>query len=413
MPGPGSIKSLKRRPSAKSAAKRIGRMFKRTNSGDSEATTPATPGLSKDSFDGSRVSTSSRFSISSRMTTREDADVSLTHSNGQPRPFASRLNTEPPKERDVVPPHPFFSSNSEPFLEHGKAVGPVTPVGSPLGSPMMIESEALPSPVYSEAKEQTKMIGEQPEPVSTPKPEPRPLPTPPIKKVINNEPESPVLPRKEYREEPQQVPKVPQPAFKPEQKFETETKSQAAPTRKSTVPPPTVEDEPEAVVEPVKTVKEQPKTRTKTEGKQTQHRVERKTEHQTHNKEEKQTVEPMAQPKTAYKKSTPVQSPPIVPTSSASVASSSAPNTAPTLRYTITSDTSSQISRDIFVPKTAPAPYTARAPITAPAPIIAAAPKMVMSILAWAIPEPAPIPRIASMPQQAHSPSTSLIRSSA
>ncbi|KAF4498063.1 hypothetical protein FAGAP_5771, partial [Fusarium agapanthi] len=184
---PGSIKSLKRRPTAKSAAKRIGRMFKRTNSDDPEATSPADSGFSKDSFDSSRVSTSSRFSTSSRMTTKENVE--------QPRPSVSRYDTAPPKEREVVPPHPFFSSDSEPLLENGKPVGP----GVPAETEIVIEPGTLPSPVDKESKDKPKMLAEQkPEPVETPKyfektqelpqpvsahkPAPRPLPEPPTKK---------------------------------------------------------------------------------------------------------------------------------------------------------------------------------------------------------------------------------------
>ncbi|KAF9781036.1 hypothetical protein IL306_014617 [Fusarium sp. DS 682] len=428
---PGSIKSLKRRPTAKSAAKRIGRMFKRTNSDDPEATSPAEPGFPKDSFDGSRISTSSRFSTSSRMTTNENVE--------QPRPSVPRFDTAPSKEREVVPPHPFFSTNSEPFLEHGKPVGP----GTLIDSAKAMEPEVPSSPVNKESKDEPNMTVERPElqpefvekpkniekveeppqPVFTPKPAPRPLPEPPTKKAVLYESESPVLPRK-FREEPK-VNLQPMPKFeektilKPEQKIESKPK--AEPVKKMTVPPPTVEDEPEPIVEPVKTIMEQTRAKYEAGAKHTPPKVDNKTVSKAQHKE----VHPKTEPKT-HKKSTPVQALPIpevtqkpsqapaaptvatTPRTPSATATSSASNTAsipPTAsvpRYSVTLNTST-----IFVPKTAPAPYTARAPMTAPAPVIATAPKVVISMLGWTLPEPAPIPK------RAHSPATSWVVSSA
>ncbi|KAG7421366.1 hypothetical protein Forpe1208_v001619 [Fusarium oxysporum f. sp. rapae] len=439
---PGSIKSLKRRPTAKSAAKRIGRMFKRTNSDDPEATSPPDSGFSKDSFDSSRVSTSSRFSTSSRMTTKENVE--------QPRPSVSRYDTAPPKEREVVPPHPFFSSNSEPLLEHGKPVGP----GMSAETEKVIGPGTLPSPVGKESKDEHKLSDtnskKQPEAiekprdmdkttepldqVTTPKQKPHPLPEPPTKKNVLPEPESPILPRK-FREEskvtPQPMPKLEEKITqKPEPKVEPKPK--AEPVKKTVVPPPTVEDEPEPIVMPVKATKEQPRPKPKAEVKHSPPKVDHQTVSKAQHKDVQPEMEPKVQPKTQiHKKSTPMQSPPIpevtqkpskapspevpatssapnVPTMPSAIAISSAPrvasipNTAAVPTYSVTLNTST-----IFVPKTAPAPYTARAPMTAPAPIIATAPKVVMSMLGWTLPKPAPIPK------RAHSPTTSWIVSSA
>ncbi|KAF5612703.1 uncharacterized protein FSUBG_1283 [Fusarium subglutinans] len=432
---PGSIKSLKRRPTAKSAAKRIGRMFKRTNSDDPEATSPADSGFSKDSFDSSRVSTSSRFSTSSRMTTKENVE--------QPRPSVSRYDTAPPKEREAVPPHPFFSSNSEPLLEHEKPVGP----GVPAETEKVIEPGTLPSPVDKESKDKPKMLAEQkPEPVETPKnfekteelpqpvsahkPVPRPLPEPPTKKNVLPEPESPILPRK-FREESKVTP---QPMTKFEDKItqklesKVESKPIAEPVKKTIVPPPTVEDEPEPVVMPAK---EQARPKLKAEVKHNPPKVDYQTVSKAQHKDVQPKVEPKVQTKTqTHKESTTMQSltpevtqkpskapalevsvassAPNVPMTSSAIAISSAPrvasipNTASVPIYSVTLSTAT-----VFVPKTAPAPYTARAPMTAPAPVIATAPKVVMSMLSWTLPKPAPIPK------RAHSPATSWIVSSA
>ncbi|KAJ4032898.1 hypothetical protein NW761_010153 [Fusarium oxysporum] len=439
---PGSIKSLKRRPTAKSAAKRIGRMFKRTNSDDPEATSPADSGFSKDSFDSSRVSTSSRFSTSSRMTTKENVE--------QPRPSVSRYDTAPSKEREVVPPHPFFSSSSEPLLEHGKPVGP----GMPVQTEVVIEPGTLPSPVDKESRDEPKLshtrLEQKPEPVeksknigkteealqavSTPKPAPRPLPEAPTKKTILPEPESPILPRT-FREEPKVTPQL-MPKFevkmtqKPEPKVEPKPKSE--PAEKMVVPPPTVEDEPEPIVKPSKPIKEQIKPKPKAEVKHSPPKVDHQNVSKAQHKEVQPKMEPKVQPKTQiHKKSTPVQPPhipevtqkrskapspeipatswastvptmPSVTTTSSAPRAVSIPNMAPVPAYSVTLSTST-----IFVPKTAPAPYTARAPTTAPAPMIATAPKVVMSMLGWTLPKPAPIPK------RAHSPATSWIVASA
>ncbi|KAF5706359.1 hypothetical protein FMUND_11627 [Fusarium mundagurra] len=436
---PGSIKSLKRRPTAKSTAKRIGRMFKRTNSDDPEVTSPADSGFSKDSFDSSRVSTSSRFSTASRMTAKENAE--------QPRPSVSRYDTAPPKEREVVPPHPFFSSNSEPLLEHGKPVGP----GMPVQTEVVIEPGTIPSPVDNESRDepdlpQTK-LEQKPQPaekprdmnkttepldqVVTPKQVPRPLPEPPTKKTILPEPESPILPRK-FREESKAIP---QPMLKLEEKRtqklepKAELKPKVEPAKKTIVPPPTVEDEPESIVMPVK---EQSRPKPKAEVKQIPPKVHHQTVSKAQHNNVQPKMEPKVQPKTEiHEKSTPVQSHPIpkvtqkpskaptpeipatpsvstvttmpfVAATSSAPRVTSVPKTAPVTTYSVTLSTST-----IFVPKTAPAPYTARAPMTAPAPVIATAPKVVMSMLGWTLPKPAPVPK------RAHSPATSWIVSSA
>ncbi|RBQ76009.1 hypothetical protein FVER53590_09612 [Fusarium verticillioides] len=440
---PGSIKSLKRRPTAKSAAKRIGRMFKRTNSDDPEATSPADSGFSKDSFESSRVSTSSRFSTSSSMTAKENIE--------QPRPPVSRYDTAPPKEREVVPPHPFFSSNSEPLLEHGKPVGP----GMPVQTEKVIEPGTLPSPVDIELGDEPKLsqtklehkpqLVEKPEDmdnaseslqqITTPKQAPRPLPEPPVKKNVPPEPKSPILPRK-FREESKVTP---QPLLKfevkmsqkPDPKVEpkVEPKPKAEPIKKTAVPPPTVEDEPEPIVMPVK---EQARPKPKAELQHSPPIVDHQAVSKAQPKDVQPKMEPKLQPKTQiHKKSSPVQplpssevtqkpskapssevlatsSAPNVPTTPSAIVTSSAPrassipNTASVPVYSVTLNTTT-----IFVPKTAPAPYTARAPTTAPAPVIATAPKVVMSMLGWTLPKPAPIPK------RARSPATSWIVSSA
>ncbi|KAF5646276.1 hypothetical protein F25303_5486 [Fusarium sp. NRRL 25303] len=435
---PGSIKSLKRRPTAKSAAKRIGRMFKRTNSDGPEATSPADSGFSKDSFDSSRVSTSSRFSTSSRMTTKDNVE--------QPRPSVSRYDTAPPKEREVVPPHPFFSSNSEPLLEHEKPVGPDMPVQTEV----VIEPGTLPSPVDKESNDEHKLPDTNspkqpeavekprdmdktttpPDQVTAPKKAPRSLPEPPTKNDLLPEPESPILPRK-FREESKVTPQ-PMPKFEEKitQKSEPkiEPKPKAEPVKKTIAPPPTVEDEPEPIAMPVK---EQPRPKSKAEVKHNPPKVGHQTVPKAQHKGVQPKMEPKVQPKTqTHKKSTPVRphipevaqkpskalsperpatsSAPKVPAIQSTIATSSAPrvasipNTASVPTYSITLSTST-----VFVPKTAPAPYTARAPTTAPAPIIATAPKVVMSMLGWTLPKPAPIPK------QAHSPATSWIVSPA
>ncbi|KAF4336368.1 hypothetical protein FBEOM_9821 [Fusarium beomiforme] len=428
---PGSITSLKRRHTAKSAAKRISRMFKRTSSDDPDATSPADSGFSKDSFDGSRVSTSSRFSTTSRMTKTEDVERS--------RPSVSRFDTVPPKEREVVPPHPFFSANSEPFLEHGKSIEPITPVGST----NVMGSEAPPSPVNKEIKYEPKAadkkpetqlesvekpkdietVEEAPKPVLTPKPAQRPLPEPPTKKAVLPEPESPVLPKKS-REEPKVSPQ-PMPRFeeditpKPERRMESKPKDK--PVKKSTVPPPTVEDDPEPVAEPAQAIEEQTRAKPKGEVIHTSLKV----SHKTVPKAQHEEVQPKMEPRTRTK-SAPLQSPHIpeatqnpsrapaaptvttvpktssVKTTSSAPKTASIPNKASIPRYSVRLSTST-----IFIPKTAPAPHTARAPMTAPAPTIVTAPKVVISMLGWTLPEPAPIPK------RANSPETSWIMSSA
>ncbi|EWG50371.1 hypothetical protein FVEG_09612 [Fusarium verticillioides 7600] len=441
---PGSIKSLKRRPTAKSAAKRIGRMFKRTNSDDPEATSPADSGFSKDSFESSRVSTSSRFSTSSSMTAKENIE--------QPRPPVSRYDTAPPKEREVVPPHPFFSSNSEPLLEHGKPVGP----GMTVQTEKVIEPGTLPSPVDIELGDEPKLsqtklehkpqLVEKPEDmdnaseslqqITTPKQAPCPLPEPPVKKNVPPETQVADSPKKIQRG----VQGHPSAIAQVRGEDVTEGRIQRSSQRlnpsqklrrikKTAVPPSTVEDEPKPIVIAVKV---QAKPKPKAELQHSPPIVDHQAVSKAQPKDVQPKMEPKLQPKTQiHKKSSPVQplpssevtqkpskapssevlatsSAPNVPTTPSAIVTSSAPrassipNTASVPVYSVTLNTTT-----IFVAKTAPAPYTARAPTTAPAPVIATAPKVVMSMLGWTLPKPAPIPK------RARSPATSWIVSSA
>jgi hypothetical protein len=322
----------------------------------------------------------------------------------------------------------------------------------PVKTEIVIEPCTLPSPVDSEARDEPKLsqtkleqkpqLVEKPEDmnkaseslqqITTPKQAPRPLPEPLVKKNVPPETESPILPRK-FREESKVTP---QPMLKfevkmsqkPEPKVEpkVEPKPKAETIKKTAVPPPTVEDEPETTVMPVK---EQPRPKPKAGLQHSPPNVDHQAVSKAHPKDVHPKMEPKVQRKTQnHKKSMSVQPLPIsevtqkpskapspatslvpnVPTMPSAIATSSAPrvssipNAASVPTYSVTLNTTT-----MFVPKTAPAPYTARAPTTAPAPVIATAPKVVMSMLGWTLPKPAPIPK------RAHSPATSWIVSSA
>ncbi|KAM0253222.1 hypothetical protein ACHAP5_000696 [Fusarium lateritium] len=434
---PGSIKSLKRRPTAKSAAKRIGRMFKRTNSDDPEAIASPEP---KDSFEEARPSTSSRYSTSSRMTTREDAESPSPSAKDQFRPFASFFDARRQKESEIVSPHPLAPANSEPVPE---APGPADATRS-VEIENAVKPEALTSPVYNERKisveapekqlapsQQQENIEKKPEKnmeqtiekqlsrESPPNPAVRPLPYPPAVQDTTERPESPIIPAKGFREKPMPN-STSTPGPEPESKAKAEAKLELVkqpivppPTvedvaeesrpdvfqPKSPVPPrPTVEDEPEAVIEPVK------ETRAKAESK-TESKVVPKVTHderqrtQPRNispkpqlKETNPKVEPKCQSKdeskTVHEKSIPVQSTPIVPKTIRQ------PEPAPSPRVAATSTTSASPKKAFvaitFSPKIVPGtsalsisfqptrtvfvPNTAPAPYTARPPITAQAP---------------------------------------
>ncbi|SPJ79535.1 uncharacterized protein FTOL_07926 [Fusarium torulosum] len=421
---PGSIKSIKRRPTAKSAAKRIGRMFKRTNSDDPEAITSTEP---KDSFEGIRPSTSSRYSTSSRMTIREDAESPSPSTKDQFRPFASLFDPRRQKEPETVSSPPLVLANSEPVLE---TLEPVEFTKS-VEVAKSIESEALTSSVYNEPETAEKqpeppqqpeeiekkkpekkieqVIEKQLAPKSPPRPAARPLPYPPAVQDATERPESPIIPVKEFRQD----------VFHP----------------KSPVPPrPTVEDEPWTIEKPVKEAraKIESKVESKAEpkvAKNVRQRAQPKNIlSKPQLKETKPKVEPESHPnnesKAVSEKSIPVQYPPDASNTTRK------PAKAPSSRVTATPSTpaaqrkafvpatfspktvpvpdtsalsiSFQPTRTVFVPDTAPAPYTARPPITAQAPMIAKAPKVARSMFAWAVPEPASIPIIAAAPQRAY-----------
>ncbi|KAM0349795.1 hypothetical protein ACHAPU_003628 [Fusarium lateritium] len=464
---PGSIKSIKRKPSAKSAAKRIGRMFKRTNSEDTEAIAPSESGSLKDSFEGGRPSTSSRYSTSSRMTTREDADVPSPPAKNQYRPFASLFDSRRPKDTEVASPPPLFSVNSEPVLANPKALDSAKSIE--FAKP--IEHEPVPSAMYNESKmtekksekqldniekttEKTteKTIEEQFTPKPTAKSTARPLPYPPIVRTVT-EPGSSLLSVKNLREEPSMN-------LVPTHKTEPfiEAKLKPEPVKRSVIPPPTVEDaveeyspdvvpankpaiprpsvedEPEATISPVKA------TETKAESK-VAHDVEPKMQPKNPSPEAQQTQpKPKAEPRTQSKeesKITPMRNIPVQATPVTSKAthkpvqaqkspqtSTSAAPKIPSAPVASTPEVSPvpgttalsilfQPTRTVFVPKTARAPYTVRAPITAHAPSLVTGPKVVRSMLAWAVPEPAPVPSIAAAPRQAYLPATSWTLSSA
>ncbi|PTD12334.1 hypothetical protein FCULG_00004262 [Fusarium culmorum] len=306
---PGSIKSLKRKPTAKSAAKRIGRMFKRTNSEDPEMTAAMDTGSPKASFDAPRPSTSSRFSISSRMTSRDDAEATPRGSKDQSRVFASWFEPSTPKKekgpQEVAPP-PLVSAYSEPILDHVKPLEPMVPVES-IEPP---KTEGFPFPAPPQTDHEPKATD------TTPKKQIEPLRQPgnvdikapnnpfwwlqPHKRPVIYEPESPILPAVS-RAEPEQKP-IPTPTDeskiipKTELGYEQKNTAQPKPTaktipktepaeqqdislpkmrhlskspdlpsqvpkshittaRKTSMPRPTVEDEPQ-IVKPAKAPKE-------------------------------------------------------------------------------------------------------------------------------------------------------------
>ncbi|KAF5022975.1 hypothetical protein F66182_4973 [Fusarium sp. NRRL 66182] len=267
---PGSIRSIKRKPSAKSAAKRISRIFKRSNTDDPEVTTPVESGFPKDSLDESRASTSSRYSILSRMTTREEANMPTTPAKDQSGPSGSGVDTEPQKEMEVLSPPPLFSPSSEPSIEQLKFLE----FAQPLESVKTPESEVAPSPVQDKPEEPKtaetmlgkqpepiqmqegteKMIDEKPVPLSTPKPVDQPLAPPLTVEDVADKAKLPLLPRNQVGEKLQQEsdlgleaePKVktkptpqleqkiqdkaelePKPMLKPEEKIETESEPKA------------------------------------------------------------------------------------------------------------------------------------------------------------------------------------------
>ncbi|RGP79869.1 hypothetical protein FLONG3_2049 [Fusarium longipes] len=220
-----SIKSIKRKPTAKSAAKRIGRMFKRTNSEDPELTASMGTGSPKVSLEAPRPSTSSRFSISSRMTSRDDTETTPRGSKDQSRIFASWFDPATPKKEtgsEKTAPPPLVSAYSEPILEHVKPVEPVIPVESI--QPLQTEEPPFLAPLQSskELKTKNSIPGKQIDPLwqsenrdvdtqhqpSSELPSPkasRPLPSPPVLKPVTYEPESPILPALDKEKPKQQL----------------------------------------------------------------------------------------------------------------------------------------------------------------------------------------------------------------
>jgi hypothetical protein len=412
---PGSIKSIKRRPTAKSAAKRIGRMFKRTNSDDPEAITSTEP---KDYFEGTRPSTSSRYSTSSRMTIREDAELPSPSTKDQFRPFASLFDPRRQKESETVSSPPLVSANPEPVLETREPVE--SNKSADVAKP--IESEALTSSVYNESKmtekqphppQQPEKIEKKPEkkieqaiekqlaPKSPPRPAARPLPYPPAVQDATEQPESPILPAKEFRQD----------VFR----------------SKSPVPPrPTVEDEPWTIAKPVKEARAKAEPKVANNGRQRAQPKNILSKPQL--KETKPKVETEShlinESKAVSEKSIPVQYPPNASNTTRKPAKAQSPRVTATpvtsaaqkkafvpatfspktvhVPDTSTLSISFQPTRTVFVPDTAPAPYTARPPITAQAPMIATAPKVARSMFAWAVPKPASVPIIAAAPQRAY-----------
>ncbi|KAH7179611.1 uncharacterized protein B0J16DRAFT_174071 [Fusarium flagelliforme] len=473
---PGSIKSIKRKPTAKSAAKRIGRMFKRTNSEDPEMTAAIETGSPKVSSDAPRPSTSSRFSISSRFGSKDDAEATPRGSKDQSRIFASWFDPATPKNEkgpEVMAPPPLVSAYSEPVLNHGKPIAPMMSTEST----KHFQAEALPSPVQQRHMRESKTtdtplernIGPMNKPENIdqkaqeqPQPEARPLPSPPRPKAVAYEPESPVipvLPKEKPKQKriptPTNEPKVIlQPELKPQQEYlaqckpgpeaksdikpakgeedlhplarytsepsvstERAPRPSSTPLKKSTVPRPTVEDEPEPVFKPVEAAKEYQKMKVRNE---TKTGPKREPNNRPPKPEQKET-EPKAEPTTRPKRNTP---PPIIPEAirkhaelrispKPSPTVSSAPDISPvpapaplsvpkaatyTAKHSFTPSVSFQPSRTVYFPGTAPAPKTARAPATARAPTIASTPEVVVSMLTRAAPKTAPVPSIASIP---------------
>ncbi|KAH6950595.1 hypothetical protein DER45DRAFT_578297 [Fusarium avenaceum] len=463
---PGSIKSIKRRPTAKSAAKRIGRMFKRTNSDDPEAITSTEP---KDSFEGTRPSISSRYSTSSRMTVREDAESPSPSTKDQFRPFASLFDPRRQKGSEMVSRPPLVSTNSEPvpgtlepaeatkLIEVAKPIEPEVHPSSVLNGPEIDEKKLEPAqhPEKIEKKPEKKIeqaLETQLRPETPPRPAARPLPYPPAVQATKERPESPILPAKEFREKP-----ILNTSLTLELEPETESKTEAKlkPAKKSIIPSPTVEDVAEEIrpnafhskrpVPPRPTVEDEPETiaePVKEASAEAESKVASKVAHdgrqrtQANNipykpqaKEKKSSFEPKSRPKDEFKpapqENTPVQSAPIVPKATrkskevnplprvpATPSTSTAPKR-PFVPATFSPKTvpvhgnsalsiSFQPTRTVFVPDTAPAPYTARPPITAQTPMIATAPKVARSMFSWTVPESALAPIIAAAPQRAY-----------
>ncbi|KAG8675658.1 hypothetical protein FPOAC1_001643 [Fusarium poae] len=492
---PGSIKSIKRKPTAKSAAKRIGRMFKRTNSEDPEMTAAMDTGSPKASFDAPRPSTSSRFSISSRMTSRDDAEATPRGSKDQSRIFASWSDpTTPKKEKgpEIMAPPPLVSAYSEPILEHVKPLEPIMPVeptetlqteGYPFPAPPQNSKETIDNVPEKQTEpprrpeNPNKKFEEQPTTTPAPSQATRPLPSPPVTKPVMYEPESPILPAVS-KEEPKQKPSptptdeskiISEAKFKHEQEniartnpaAEIRPKAEPAEQRdvlppkkrrtskppalpvqvpessttrakKTSMPRPTVEDEPEPVksVEarkehPRKDHKTGPKTAPKTElrnlsSKPLKKETKAKAQLPVISEQVPASIVPEAIRKHAELKSVPkaAATPIIPPAAKISSIPAPAPSSVPkaatyTAKHSFAPSISFQPSRIVYYPGTAPAPKTARPPITARAPVIASRPEVVVSMLTRAAPKSAPAPSIASTPVRAHSPLTSWIMSSA
>ncbi|QPC76030.1 hypothetical protein HYE68_006782 [Fusarium pseudograminearum] len=460
---PGSIKSLKRKPTAKSAAKRIGRMFKRTNSEDPEMTAAMDTGSPKASFDAPRPSTSSRFSISSRMTSRDDTEATPRGSKDQSRVFASWFEPSTPKKEkgpDAVAPPLLVSAYSEPILDHVKPLESMVPVepieppkteGFPFPAPTQTEHE--PKTSDTTPKKQTEPLRqpgnvnikapEQPVLAPTAPQASRPLPSPPVAKPVLYEPESPILPAVS-RAEPEQkptptptneskiIPKTelgyeqkntaqPKPTAKttpntepaeqqdislPKTRHPSKSpdlpvqvpKSNTTTTRKSSMPQPTVEDEPE-IVTPSKAPKEHSRkdrrtrleTVPKTEPKSLPSKPPRKetkpkaqlpviSENRIPAPTVPEAIREHAEPKDSLKG---LAAPTIPSPAEISCIPAPAPTSVPkavtyTAKHSFAPSISFQPSRTVYFPDTAPAPRTVRPPITARAPIIASKPEVVV-----------------------------------
>lgn len=449
---PGSIKSIKRRATAKSAAKRIGRMFKRTNSDDPEAITSTEP---KDSFEGTRPSISSRYSTSSRMTVREDGESPSPSTKDQFRPFASLFDPRRQKGSDMVSRPPLVSANSEPvpgavepaeatkLIEVAKPVEHEALTSSVRNGPEIDEKQLEPDqqPDKIEKKPETKIeqaIEKQLRPESPPRLAARPLPYPPAVQATTERPESPILPAKEFREKP-----ILNSSLTLEPEPETESKAEAklepakkliipSPTvedvaeelrpnafhSKSPVPPrPTVEDEPETIAEPVKEASAEAESKVASNvAHDGRHRTELKNipskpqpkekkpnvEAKSPSKDESKTVPIVPKATRKSKEVKPLPRVTATPSNSTAPKKPSVPATLSPVHGTSALSISFQLTRTVFVPDTAPAPYTARPPITAQTPMIATAPKVARSMFAWTVPEPASAPIIAAAPQRAY-----------
>ena len=362
---PGSIKSIKRKPTAKSAAKRIGRMFKRTNSEDPEMTAAIETGSPKVSYDAPRPSTSSRFSISSRFGSKDDAEATPRASKDQSRIFASWFDPATPKNEkgpEVTAPPPLVFAYSEPVLDHGKPIVPMMPAESN----KHLQAEALPLPAQQRPTRESRTtenplernVGPMSEPEKIdqkaqkqPQPEARPLPSPPRPKAVAYEPESPIIPallKEKHKQKrnptPLAEPKVfTQPELKPQHEYlaqpkpgpeakssiepakqennlhslarytprpsvstEQAPKLSPTPLKKFAVPRPTVEDEPEPISKPVEAPKEYSKTEVRSELKAEPKREPKDMSPKPQQKETK----PKTDPTTRLKRNIP---PPIIP----------------------------------------------------------------------------------------------------